>query len=69
MSFVVIGEMVSKISAELKKIHNNIDWDRIKNFRNLVAHDYFGIDAEEVWQIIINDVPELERDILLIFDG
>ena len=48
MNFVVIGEMVSKISAELKKIHNNIDWDRIKDFRNLVAHDYFGIDAEEV---------------------
>ena len=46
-----------------------IEWNRIKGFRNLVAHDYFGIDAEEVWQIISNDlsifkvkIEEIELD-------
>jgi len=48
----------------LKNIHNKTDWNRIKDFRNLVAHDYIGIDAEEVWQIITNDLPKLETDIL-----
>lgn len=63
MNFVVIGEMVSRISEEFKNTNPQIEWDRIKGFRNLIAHDYFGIDAEEVWQIIKGDLPKLERKI------
>lgn len=50
MNFVVIGEMVDKISDDFKRKHSKIDWIKIKGFRNIVAHDYFGIDAEEVWK-------------------
>ncbi len=60
MNFVVIGEMVDKISDELKSNHPEIEWIKIKGFRNIVAHDYFGIDAEEVWQIIKNKIPDLK---------
>jgi len=60
MNFVVIGEMVDKISDELKMKHPEIEWIKIKGFRNIVAHDYFGIDAEEVWQIIKNKIPALK---------
>ncbi len=63
MNFIVIGEMVSRISDSTKEANTHIDWNRIKGFRNLVAHDYFGIDAEEVWQIIVNDLPQLSTDI------
>ena len=63
MNFVVIGEMVDKLSADFKKKHDKIDWIKIKGFRNIVAHDYFGIDAEEVWQIIRNKIPKLKTDI------
>jgi len=63
MNFVVIGEMVDKISDELKTKHPEIEWIKIKGFRNIVAHDYFGIDAEEVWQIIKNKIPALKSDL------
>jgi uncharacterized protein with HEPN domain len=63
MNFVVIGEMVEKISEEFKKNHTQIEWIKIKGFRNIVAHDYFGIDAEEVWQIIEDKIPQLKADI------
>jgi uncharacterized protein with HEPN domain len=63
MNFVVIGEMVDKISDEFKKTHPKIEWIKIKGFRNIVAHDYFGIDAEEVWQIIKNKIPSLKIEI------
>ena len=63
MNFIVIGEMVSRISDATQKANAYIDWNRIKGFRNLVAHDYFGIDAEEVWQIIVNDLPQLSVDV------
>jgi uncharacterized protein with HEPN domain len=68
MNFVVIGEMVDKLSDEFKKEHSKIDWIKIKGFRNLVAHDYFGIDAEEVWQIIKNKIPALKSDINILVD-
>lgn len=63
MNFIVIGEMVLRISQKFKEANPQIDWNRIKGFRNLVAHDYFGIDAEEVWQIITNDLPDLKLKI------
>ncbi len=63
MNFVVIGEMVQRISEAFKKAHLEIEWNRIKDFRNIVAHDYFGIDAEEIWQIIIDDLPKLKAQI------
>jgi len=63
MNFIVIGEMVLRISDSTKEATPHIDWNRIKGFSNLVTHDYFGIDAEEVWQIILNDLPQLFTDI------
>jgi uncharacterized protein with HEPN domain len=63
MNFIVIGEMVEKLSLVFKNSYSYIDWKNIKGFRNLVAHDYFGIDAEEVWQIIRERLPLLQSDI------
>jgi uncharacterized protein with HEPN domain len=62
MNFVVIGEMIDRLSDELKNSHSKIEWAKNKGFRNIVAHDYFGIDAEEVWQIIKNKIPDLKVD-------
>jgi len=68
MNFVVIGEMVDKLSTDFKSDHANIEWIKIKGFRNIVAHDYFGIDAEEVWQIIKNKIPDLKSEIQKLID-
>ena len=68
MNFVVIGEMVDKLSNDFKRNNNNIEWIKIKGFRNIVAHDYFGIDAEEVWQIIENKIPGLKSEIQRLID-
>jgi uncharacterized protein with HEPN domain len=63
MNFVIIGESVARLTDELKEKERQIPWTRIKGFRNIVAHDYFGVDAEEVWQITKNHLPELEKEI------
>ncbi len=68
MNFIVIGEMIDKISDEYKKKHPEIEWIKIKGFRNIVAHDYFGIDAEEVLQIIKTKIPNLKSAIKLLLD-
>lgn len=48
MNFIIIGEMVSRLSDKFIEENSQIDWFKIRGFRNIVAHDYFGIDAEEV---------------------
>lgn len=56
MNFIIIGEMAEKLSDEFRdNFSSQIDWYKIKGFRNIIAHNYFGIDAEEVWQIIKNN--------------
>ncbi len=60
MNFTVIGESVAKLSDELKSEENHVPWIKIKDFRNIVAHNYFGVDAEEVWQTINNYLPVLQ---------
>jgi len=59
MNFVIIGETAGKLSTVVKEQYPEIPWTKIKSFRNLVAHNYFGVDAEEVWQIIHRDLPDL----------
>jgi uncharacterized protein with HEPN domain len=64
MNFIILGEMVEKLSDELiDTTENEINWFKIKGFRNILAHNYFGVDAEEVWQIIHNNLPILETQI------
>lgn len=57
--FEIIGEAVGKLSEELKAGYPEIPWQDVKDFRNLLAHEYFGIDLEIVWNTIRDDVPML----------
>jgi len=63
MQFVVIGEIISRLDEEFKTSHTEIPWQNIKDFRNIIAHDYFGIDADEIWDIINNKILPLKNDI------
>ena len=62
---VNIGENVSKTTEELKNEYPNVEWQKIKKFRNRIAHDYAGIDLAIVYEIITNDLrvlkPEIEK--------
>ena len=60
MNFIVIGEMVAKLTDDFKNDHSEIEWWKIKVLCNIVAHNYFVIDVEEIWQIIQNKLPGLK---------
>lgn len=67
MNFIVIGEMVDKFSdLFLEETSKKIDWHKVKGFSNIIAHNYFGIDAEEVWQIIHTSLPKLQSDLEML---
>ncbi len=57
--FEIIGEAAGKLPDNLKQRHPDIEWQDIKDFRNLLIHEYFGIDLEIVWKIVQDDLPGL----------
>jgi len=66
MNFIVIGEMASRISEDTRKLAPQIKWSEIKGFRNIIAHNYFGVDPEEVCDIVKNHLPGLYSEICLL---
>lgn len=62
-SFEVIGEATNRLSPEARKVYRNVDWKRIRGFRNRIVHEYFGIDHSIVWNIIQNYLPELVKEL------
>ncbi len=63
MQFIVIGEIISRLDENFKKSNSQIPWQKIKDFRNIIAHDYFGIDADEIWDIVNNKLLPLQNAI------
>ena len=63
INFIIIGEASANIDPDFKIINPQIEWKRIKDFRNRMVHDYIGTDYEVVWEIIINFIDELEFQI------
>lgn len=62
----IIGEASVYLSDELKKENNGIDWPAIKGLRNIVVHEYFGINFELIWEVASEHVPLLKQQILKI---
>ena len=63
MNFIVLGESVSKLSTEFKNLHKKIEWNKILSFRNILAHNYFGVNVDITWQIIKDKMPKLKQDL------
>lgn len=55
-----LTETTQRLSAGLKTAHPEIDWAALAAFRNVMVHDYLGIDMELVWAVVIQDVPDLK---------
>ena len=58
-NFEIIGEASNRVSPDFKVSHPDIEWDRLRGFRNRIVHEYFGIDHEIVWDIITTYLDEL----------
>jgi uncharacterized protein with HEPN domain len=57
----IIGEASSNISKAKLKNYPSINWNEIKSFRNIVVHEYFQIELQEIWNTVINDLPLLKK--------
>ena len=57
-NFEIIGEASKHIPDEIVKKYPSIPWRKMYDLRNIVTHEYFGIDYEMIWEIAKNDLPK-----------
>jgi uncharacterized protein with HEPN domain len=61
--FILIGEAANRISPELQELYPHVPWREMIDMRNLVVHDYEGIDLLIVWDTAHQDLPKLIRSL------
>ena len=62
----IIGEAVKKISLSIRKEYPRIEWKKISGLRDILVHEYFGVDVEIVWDIVKNKLPDLKKKVILL---
>jgi uncharacterized protein with HEPN domain len=55
----IVGEAVKHISDETRQKYPQVKWRKIAGFRDVVAHNYFGVSDEIIWDVVENIIPEL----------
>ena len=56
----ILGEAANNLSTEVREAHPEIPWAKMIGMRNILAHRYFGIDRDIVWQVVERDLPEIK---------
>lgn len=56
-----LAESTSRLSDEFNDKHPDIPWRNIRGFRNVIVHDYLGLDYETVWLVVAVEIPRLRK--------
>jgi uncharacterized protein with HEPN domain len=67
-NYEIIGEASNLLPNEIKEKYTEVDWYRIRGFRNRIVHDYFGVDLQIIWKITFDQIPGLISNITRVLD-
>jgi uncharacterized protein with HEPN domain len=59
----IIGEAFKNIPNDIKEFYKSIPWKEITGMRDILIHQYFGVDLELTWEVIRTDLPKLKKQI------
>lgn len=65
----VIGQAVKELPSTLRAQNPGVPWKEITGTRDILAHEYFRVDAELVWDMIIYNLPALREEIRSLLDS
>jgi uncharacterized protein with HEPN domain len=59
-SLEIIGESIKQIPDEVRNKYPDVDWKSFSGLRDKLIHHYFGVDYEIVWDVVVNELPDLK---------
>ncbi len=59
----IIGEAVKGVSNSIRKEYPEIPWKEIAGLRNILVHEYFGVNQKRVWKVVVEKLPLLKEQI------
>ncbi|MCD6527771.1 MAG: DUF86 domain-containing protein [Desulfuromonas sp.] len=59
----IIGEASNHIPQAIQNAYSDIPWEQMRGMRNLLIHEYFGVDIEIIWKTVVNDLPGLRKQL------
>lgn len=65
----VVGEAATHIPEEIQERYPAIPWNSMKGMRNVLIHEYFGVDTDVLWQTIQDDLPALLTEIQMVLES
>ncbi len=67
-NFTIMGEAARNIPQEIREKYPFVEWQKVSDFRNVLAHEYFGISKKIMWTIIKEKLPPLQKGIRTILE-
>lgn len=64
----IIGEATKRISADVKNDNSEIPWREIAGLRDVLIHDYMGVDLSVVWNVVVQDMPKLKSTVMRLLE-
>jgi uncharacterized protein with HEPN domain len=68
-SIEIIGEATKKVDEDYKLANPHVEWKKMAGARDRLIHDYFGIDYDIVWDIVVNKIPNLDFSVRELLNG
>ena len=63
-----MAESTQRLSESLKTQYPDVEWRRIAAFRNVLVHNYLGVDMDRIWDVVEHDVAELKTAVVSILE-